>query len=84
MQPNYIHLNDIEGHEFSDNDSRLLKQRTEQWFCVRKKAVVTGSTLNAALGLETLKKQQEHFDYVKFEKAKSEPSAEVMEKMKHG
>lgn len=48
MQPNYIHLNDIEGREFSDNDSRLLKQRTEQWFCVRKKAVVTGSTLNAA------------------------------------
>lgn len=29
-----------------------------------KKARVTGSTINAALGLDTLKRQQEHFDAV--------------------
>jgi hypothetical protein len=49
-----------------------------------KKAVVTGSALNAALGLDTLKKQQEHFDFVKYGKLKPEPNSDAQERMKHG
>ncbi|OWF39408.1 hypothetical protein KP79_PYT22951 [Mizuhopecten yessoensis] len=47
-------------------------------------STVTGSTLNAALGLDTLKSQQEHYDCVKSGTKRKEPSPQVMEKMVHG
>lgn len=50
---------------------------------MRKSAVATGTTLFTALGLDTLKKQQEHYDFVKFEKAKSEPTDRIKERMEH-
>lgn len=61
-----------------------MKQLSPQWHELRKSAVATGSTLFTALGLDTLKKQQEHYDFVKFEKAKSEPTARIKERMEHG
>ena len=39
---------------------QFIKQCSEDWFRVRKLARVTGSTLNAALGLDTLQKQKDH------------------------
>ncbi|KAH3776260.1 hypothetical protein DPMN_177680 [Dreissena polymorpha] len=46
------------------NDSRHVKQKSEEWFEIRSKAKVTGSTCNTALGLGLLKQQQAHFDKV--------------------
>jgi hypothetical protein len=42
-------------------DSSIAKQRTDRWLQLRKKSRVTGSTLFRALGLATLREQQEHF-----------------------
>ena len=83
-QNNYKHLNDIVNHEFNEDTYIFLKQRTEKWFAIRAESTVTGSTLNASLGLDTLKSQQEHFDYVKFGKDRPPPSAQVKEKMNYG
>lgn len=47
----------------------------------RSTATITGSTLNTALGLDTLKAQQLHYDCVKFGKKKSEPSSKVKERI---
>ncbi|OWF42919.1 hypothetical protein KP79_PYT01989 [Mizuhopecten yessoensis] len=68
-QENHRHLNDI---------------RTDEWFNIRATATVTGSTLNAALGLDTLKSQQEHYDCVKSGTKRKEPSPQVMEKIVYG
>lgn len=60
-QENYVCLN---GQTFPDGtESRYVKQRTERWHDIRKTAKVIGSTAHAALGLDTLKRQKEHFDY---------------------
>jgi hypothetical protein len=43
-------------------DTRLIKQRSEQWFEERSPFKLTGSTLFAGLGLDSLKNLQKHFD----------------------
>ena len=80
QQRNYMCLREItEDHQ----DPHFTKQRTERWFQLREKASITGSTLFRALGLETLKRQQEHFDRVKF--GMNQPvSATVQSYMDHG
>ena len=52
----------VSQHTDLDNDSNMqfIKQRSDKWFQLRKKYLVTGSTLNTALGLDTLQKQKEH------------------------
>jgi hypothetical protein len=45
---------------------------------------VTGSTANSALGLDTLKRQKEHFDNVVDGKRKREPDAEKKRRMEFG
>ena len=49
-------------HTNLDDDSNMqfIKQRSDKWFQLRKKYRVTGSTLNTAIGLDTLQKQKEH------------------------
>ena len=49
-------------HTNLDDDSNMqfIKQRSDKWFQLRKKYRVTGSTLNMAIGLDTLQKQKEH------------------------
>lgn len=42
----------------------LIKQRSSMWFDERRNAKVTGSTMNKALGLGSLKDQREHFNKV--------------------
>jgi len=49
---------------YQTQDSRYVKQRTDQWFTFRSEALVTGSTCNNALGLGRLKQQQSHYDKV--------------------
>ena len=44
----------------NENNIQYIKQRTEELFALRKQARVTGSTLNNALGLDTLQKQKQH------------------------
>ncbi|KAL5011712.1 hypothetical protein ScPMuIL_010263 [Solemya velum] len=84
QQSNYRHLNKIMDHKFEIDTFQFLQQKSEDWFRVRSKATVTGSTLNSALGLDTLKKQQEHYDSVKHGKEKAEPSAGIKERMDYG
>ena len=43
-----------------ENNLQYIKQRTEEWFALRKQSRVTGSTLNSAIGLDTLQKQKQH------------------------
>ena len=43
-----------------DMNIQFMKQHSEKWFQIRKQARVTGSTLNAALGFNTLQKQKQH------------------------
>ena len=45
-------------------NARFIKQRSEEWFELRKRFKVTGSSLYGALGLDLLKNQQAHFDKV--------------------
>ena len=83
-QTNYLHLRDNEIDILNDDQFRYVKQRSPTWHAIRQTAVVTGSTLNDALGLSSLKSQQEHFDHVIYKKPKSEPPAAVKERMSYG
>ena len=38
-----------------------VKQRSEEWHKIRREALIIGSTIDKALGLDTLKAQKEHF-----------------------
>jgi hypothetical protein len=42
-------------------DPAFLKQRSDIWHALRKKARFTGSTLHSAVGLRGLKEQKRHF-----------------------
>ena len=44
-----------------DVHTHVVKQRSDKWFKLRKEARVTGSTMYRSLGLDTLKKQKEHY-----------------------
>ncbi|CAG0898747.1 unnamed protein product [Cyprideis torosa] len=46
----------------NQNSTRYVQQRTPPWHQARKSSKVTGSSLYAALGLEKLKKMQQHFN----------------------
>ena len=86
QQGNYICLNGITETPNKDEqaDTNLIKQRSAAWHDIRNRAVVTGSTLYCALGLDTLKAQQSHYDAVVNGKPRPEPSDEVMRNMQHG
>ena len=47
------------------SNCQYIKQRTVEWEVLRSTAQVTGSTLNAAIGLDTLARQkQHHYEFV--------------------
>lgn len=77
---NYFTLNE----NYEARDTRHIKQRTSAWMAIRKDAMVTGSTCNAALGLGKLKEQQSHYDQVVLKKDKPRIPDEIMEMMKYG
>ena len=62
-QSNYLCLRDVNGDR-RDLEPCYTKQRTERWHEIRNNSRVTGSTLFKALGFETLKQQQLHYDKV--------------------
>lgn len=64
-QSNLYTLKDVEDlPESLCEDIRFTKQRTSKWHEVRDKFKLTGSTIFAGLGLDTLKLQQRHYDKV--------------------
>ena len=63
QQENYVCLSDL-ASESEEIQPYFIKQRCERWLEIRKTARATGSTLHAALGLNSLKTQLQHFDYV--------------------
>ena len=80
-QANYVHLSCVNRDE---SCSQYIKQRSEKWFEIREKSKISGSTINNAIGLGTLKQQQEHFDKVEFKKATKEPSEETKCRLEYG
>ena len=47
------------------DNARYIKQRTVEWDVLRSSSRVTGSTLNCAIGLDTLARQkQHHYEFV--------------------
>ena len=65
-------------------NSDIVKQRSTEWFEMRKKVKVTGSTLHAALGLENLAEmKQHHYQFVK-KRAKPPFTEEVKMRLKYG
>ena len=88
-QPNYFsllppeHLSGMLNLE-DRNHYPLVKQRSDAWLQLHKKAQLTGSIMYKALGLETLKAQKEHFDvHVKGKQAKT-VTPEVQHMMDYG
>ena len=69
--------------QFTDLDNernmQFVKQRSDKWFEIRKQYRITGSTLNAALGLDTLKKQKDHH-YVHIRGRKHPPTPPELQK----
>ena len=80
-QPNYFsllppeHLSGMLNLENRNHDP-LVKQRSDAWLQLRKKARLTGSTMYKALSLETFKVQKEHFDV--HVKGKQTPEVQCM------
>ena len=79
-QPNCVELPESEE---TDN-TRLIKQRTEKWHNIRKEALVSGSTIYQALGLDTLKRQREHFDKVVCDIPEPPKPDDVQKAMQYG
>ena len=81
LQPEIVQLNfDLTQQE----NYQFIKQRSEEWFTVRKLARITGSTLNAALGLDTLQKQKDHHHvFVRGQKPPPIPD-DLQQKFDHG
>ena len=59
-----------------------VKQRTPQWFAVRRHSRITASTMHNALGFRTLKAQKQHFD--EFVSGKITPLTDIPPAMEHG
>ena len=82
LQGNYYELRD-NGKE-CNNPPKFVKQRSEKWHKLRTKGKITGSTCHAAIGLDTLKKQQTHFDAVVHGSRKEEHSDIQLRNMRYG
>ena len=61
-----------------------IKQGSPKWGELREGAAVTGSTIYKAVGMETLKEQQVHHDFVFKGKPRPQPPPEVQRNMQHG
>ncbi|VDI45018.1 Hypothetical predicted protein [Mytilus galloprovincialis] len=59
-----MNCNLLPDNKDTNDDTRKIKQRSEEWFSIRKQAKVTGSTLYKAIGLENLSSMRDHFDNV--------------------
>ena len=67
-----------------DQNTQYIKQGMNMWHEQRKKAQVTGSTLRAAIGLDTLSKQKDHY-YVHINGCQPPPpSPQLQQLFDHG
>ena len=73
---NFVDLN------IRDNSS-YVKQHSSEWHVLCDSAMVTGSTLGKAMGLQTLKQQKEYYQ-VKFKNKKQVISPELKKILDHG
>ncbi|CAG2209236.1 unnamed protein product [Mytilus edulis] len=66
QQSNYICLRNLTDVSLEENehDATITKQRSDEWFRLREKSRLTGSTFYKGLGLGKLKDQQTHYDKV--------------------
>ena len=62
-----------------NNHHELIKQRSELWFEMWKKAYVRGSTIYKSLGLDNLKNQKKHFDEFVLKRKPEEPNKSVQD-----
>ena len=88
-QGNYICLQGLQEVRVEEIENVLqlmpvIQQRSKAWFAVRKLASITGSTFHRAVGLESLKKQQSHFDTVYNNKTQQDPDSETQKRLQHG
>ena len=81
LDPQQLCLNfDLDAPENSD----IVKQRSNKWLELRKKAKVTGSTLYNALGLSSLADlKQHHYQYIK-KRAPPPFSPDVQKRLQYG
>ena len=64
----------------SNPDTRLVRQRTDEWRTIREKAKITGSTFFKTIGLDGLQKEKEHFEEVICH-VSSKPFSEAVQEM---
>lgn len=76
VQQNIAMLRESTG-ALTEIEPRYVKQRSDIWFEVRKRACVTGSTLHSAIGLRGLKEKQNHF--IKFIENVDSPISEEIQ-----
>ena len=67
---------------FLDSNPEYIKQRTPEWFTVRRQSRITASTMHNALGFHTLKAQKDHYD--EFVLGKVPPVAQTPSPLIHG
>ena len=67
---------------FLDENPEYVKQRTVEWFNVRRQSRITASTMHNALGFRTLKAQKAHYD--EFVLGKVPPITQTPLAMLHG
>lgn len=65
-------------------NTRFVKQRSDEWFQIRKTVKVTGSTIYTAVGCDGLCRLQDHYDSVICGVKQKEPSDFVKQAMRHG
>ena len=65
-QSNYVCLKKLIHENETDNfhNAHITKQKSDKWFELRRENRITGSTIFRAIGMNTLKEQQEHYDKV--------------------
>ena len=67
---------------FLDDNAEYVKQRTTEWFNLRRLSMITASTMHNALGFRTLKAQKMHYD--EFVLGKVPPVTQTPAAMVHG
>lgn len=65
-------------------NTRFVKQGSDEWFQIRKTVKVTGSTIYTAVGCDGLYRLQDHYDSVICGIKQKEPSDFVKQAMRHG
>ena len=67
-----------------ERNPQLIKQRSEEWFKLKKKAVITASSASNALGLHTVKEHKEHHAVFLHNKEPKDYDENTKAKIQHG